>query len=551
MGRCFTSVKRWLPAVLATGTVAASAPAQDRKAETPQPPGAGQTKPEHTVTFSFEDKKWSEVIDWFKRESGLVFAGTITPTGTVTIKPTPGKKYTIPEVIDLLNEMLAPRYVIIRREQTFTIWPADEPIESQDVARITEEELAKRGKTEVVQLVVSLGALNADETVPQLKVMLSSFGKISPLGGNSVIVQDKAGNVRRIKTEIDNLTEEGKQQDKLAYQCKYVKAATAAVTLKNLLAGEVNVELSTNAAAMGFIPGAYNQFGPGFGGGFGGDFGAGGQRRDRGPGGGFDRGAPMTPGFGAPTTPAGAAASGGTRFKSVRISVQEQSNTILITGPVDKISAAKKFLADDIDKGKEPYVIGGDATFRTYGVATGTAQSIAQTLSIAFKNSSVAVVPIGQDRIMVYGYPADHIAVAKQIKGDATDGGSLAMVTKIVPVNSSDPAKLAALLTKLNPSNNGLPVIEAQSEGLNTGILVRGNAQQVEDIEKSIKLIDGDGATTGGTGTQSGGNRRVIPLEKGSAGILAESLSDFVRAAGKGNGRSRLPIQTALGFCRK
>ena len=69
MGRCFTSVKRWLPAVLATGTVAASAPAQDRKAETPQPPGAGQTKPEHTVTFSFEDKKWSEVIDWFKRRA--------------------------------------------------------------------------------------------------------------------------------------------------------------------------------------------------------------------------------------------------------------------------------------------------------------------------------------------------------------------------------------------------------------------------------------------------------------------------------------------------
>src|SRR5262245_60687438 len=211
MGLRLTSLKRWVPVVVAAGTVAASAPAQEKKLETPQPPGSAREKPEHTVTFSFDKKKWGEVIDWFKTESGLVFAGTITPTGSVTIKPNPGKKYTIPEVIDLLNEMLAPRYVIIRREQTFTIWPAGEPIESQDVARITEEELAKRGKTEVVQLVVSLGALNADETVPQLKVMLSSFGKISPLGGNSVIVQDKAGNVRRIRKEIDDLTEEGKQ----------------------------------------------------------------------------------------------------------------------------------------------------------------------------------------------------------------------------------------------------------------------------------------------------------------------------------------------------
>src|SRR5207253_2475572 len=141
-----------------------------------------------------------DVIEWFKAESGLVFAGTDTPLGTITIKPTKDKRYTIPEVIDLLNELLAPKYVIIRREQTFTIWLADVPIESQDVQRITEDELAKRGKTEVVQLVVSLGSLNADETVPQLKVMLSSFGKISPLGGNSVIVQDKAGNVRRIQT---------------------------------------------------------------------------------------------------------------------------------------------------------------------------------------------------------------------------------------------------------------------------------------------------------------------------------------------------------------
>jgi type II secretory pathway component GspD/PulD (secretin) len=427
MGRRFTTLTRWLPAVLAAGMTGTALPAQDKKPDTPKS-AVAPAKPEKTVTFSFENKPWSQVIDWFKTESGLVYASTYTPTGSVTIKPNAGKKYTIPEVIDLLNEMLAPKSVLIRREQTFTIWPADEPIESQDVARITEDDLAKRGKTEVVQLVVSLGSLNAEETVPQLKVMLSSFGKISPLGGNSVIVQDKAGNVRRIKTEIDNLTEEGKQHDKLAYQCKYVKAASAAETLKTLLAGDgVTVDLANNAA-MQLVPGmttpygAYpntQQFDPR-------QFGGRGGRN-------------------FPTPEANAAA--GSRFKSVRISVQEQTNTILITGPVDKISAAKKFLSDDIDKGKEQYVIGGDPTFRTYAVPANSAQAIAQTLSTTFKNSSVAVVPVGTDRIMVYGYPADQLFVAKQLSSDSKDGGSLATVTKIIPITSSDAKTVAALMT--------------------------------------------------------------------------------------------------------
>ena len=83
--------------------------------------------PEKTVSFAFEDKPWNQVIDWFAKESGLVFISTAKPTGSVTIKTDPTRKYTIREVVDLLNEALSQqKYVLIRRSQSFTVWPACE-----------------------------------------------------------------------------------------------------------------------------------------------------------------------------------------------------------------------------------------------------------------------------------------------------------------------------------------------------------------------------------------------------------------------------------------
>jgi hypothetical protein len=435
--------------------------------------------PEPTITFSFDKKKWGEVIDWFRTESGLVFAGSIVPTGSITIAPPPGKKYSVPQVVDLLNELLAPRFVLIRRDQTFTILPADEPIEPLNVKQISDvAELVDFGKTEIVQLVIPLGPVPIEEVGPSVKLLFSSFGKASPFGATAVVVQDKAANVRRIAAAIAKLGADLDSQERYAHPCKYVRAAAAADTLKTLLGSDAafvepaNPNLPTGAR--------------------------------------YDR----------PAAPR----------KTVRISVQEAANVVLVTGPPDKVSAAKKFLRDDIDRGTPGTELPvGEAKFQTYAVAPGTAETVASTLTARFKNSSVAVFAVGTDRVHVFGYPADHAVIAKQVLSEDPNGRG-DPITEIVELVDSDAKSMAARMTRMFPPTNGLPFVDAQYDGPKTGVLVRGTPDQVKRIRKEITDIDNP------TGLDSSvpGNRRTVHLPSGS-GILAECLADFITRTSNNN----------------
>src|SRR5207302_8231826 len=86
-------LRRWLPTALAAylggfafaGTAAAQPPAAPPGPMTPLvkptvPPALEAPKvdavPEKTVSFIFDGKPWGSVLDWFAKESGLVFYST-------------------------------------------------------------------------------------------------------------------------------------------------------------------------------------------------------------------------------------------------------------------------------------------------------------------------------------------------------------------------------------------------------------------------------------------------------------------------------------------
>jgi hypothetical protein len=429
------------------------------------------------ITFSFDNKKWSEVIDWFRTESGLVYAGTVTPTGSISIKPPVGKRYTIPQIVDLLNELLAPRYVLIRRGQTFTILPYDETIELQDVRQIADgSELANLGKSELVQLVVPLGPLVANDVMPSVRILLSTFGKLAPFGATSLIVQDKAINVQLVVAAINRLAKAADTQERYSHPCRYVRATTAAEMLKTILGPDA-------AAEPAYTPG---------------------------PGG---RPVPVAP-----------------KVKPLRITAQEQANVVLVTGPADQVDLARKILRDDIDRGALGTELpsGGEPSFRTYPVAPGTATTAAAALQTQFKNTSVVVVPVGTDRIHVYGFPADHATVARQVLANDPDARG-EPVTDLIPLNDGDPKTMAARLTRMFPPVNGLPFIDEQVDGPTTGVLVRGTPEQVRRIRDEIRKVD----PVNGSEDSLASTRRTIRVGNGvSPGVLAELLSDFVTRTG-------------------
>src|SRR5947207_1761779 len=56
--------------------------------------------------FSFEKKPWRSVFDWLVENSGKPVVGNHFPTSTFTFLSPKGKRYTMPEVIDIINEGL-------------------------------------------------------------------------------------------------------------------------------------------------------------------------------------------------------------------------------------------------------------------------------------------------------------------------------------------------------------------------------------------------------------------------------------------------------------
>jgi hypothetical protein len=197
---------------------------QAEKADKAEPPPQADRQPdkketpaEKTIAFELRDKPWIQVFEWYSEVSGLAYTGTYKPEGTATFIPAKGKvRYTLAEITDILNEMLlSQKYILIRRDVTFTVLPADQKIDPVLVPRVRLDELAKRGKTELVSVVLPVTGPSAKELGPDVKKMLGPFGEIVVLEKvNQLILQDTAGNLRQIHETLKAVQDEYAQRMK-------------------------------------------------------------------------------------------------------------------------------------------------------------------------------------------------------------------------------------------------------------------------------------------------------------------------------------------------
>jgi RNA polymerase sigma factor (sigma-70 family) len=180
------------------------------KADKAEPPKAEEKR----YSFEMREQPWIKVLEWYTEISGLPYIGISKPTGACTFIPPKDKKYTVAEITDILNEALnAQNYILLRRDASFTVLPADEKIDPTFVPRVRLDDLDKRGKSELVSVVIPLTVLNAREIGPDVKKMQGPFGTIVVLEkGNQLILQDTAGNLRIIRQTIKDI--EAREADK-------------------------------------------------------------------------------------------------------------------------------------------------------------------------------------------------------------------------------------------------------------------------------------------------------------------------------------------------
>jgi type II secretory pathway component GspD/PulD (secretin) len=192
--------------LVCAASLALSAAAEARPAQDPRP---APKVDEKRLTVSFQNQPWKKVLEWLSEEARLPVIANAFPTGTFTFIGPPGRRYALPEVIDIINEGLlansaTQKYYLVNRGQSFTLIPADERLDPALVPTVRPQDLPARGRTEVVRVVVPLLFLKASDLVPELKKLLSPAGEVGTLA-NRLVLQDTAGNLRQLLHTLQEL----------------------------------------------------------------------------------------------------------------------------------------------------------------------------------------------------------------------------------------------------------------------------------------------------------------------------------------------------------
>jgi type II secretory pathway component GspD/PulD (secretin) len=180
-----------------------------------EPSRQAAVKAEKAFAFEFRDMPWKRVLEWLSDQTGLPVVAQVKPTGTFSFLPPAGRRYTIPQIIDVLNEALAnqanQKFLLIRRPNSLVLVPADERIDPALATSVRPDELDSHGKTEWVAMTIPLAGVQAEEAAPDVRKLLGPFGDVQVLKtANRLEVRDTAENLRRVYQLIRELEKGGK-----------------------------------------------------------------------------------------------------------------------------------------------------------------------------------------------------------------------------------------------------------------------------------------------------------------------------------------------------
>jgi hypothetical protein len=191
-----------------------------RSAPVPKPAPVEKKETPKTVKFAKKEQPWTDVFAWLAETTGKPVNGK-GPTGTFTLPEEADKEYTIPEVIDVINEALLGQnpkeiYYLLNGERSFAIVPADEKIDLRLLPVVRTTDLGKHRKSELVVVVHPLQVLNADDVAPQIRKLMGPFGQVIPVtcfGFNDLIMIDTVANLADILEMLATCDRRRKRED--------------------------------------------------------------------------------------------------------------------------------------------------------------------------------------------------------------------------------------------------------------------------------------------------------------------------------------------------
>ena len=189
------------------------------------------------------------------------------------------------------------------------------------------------------------------------------------------------------------------------------------------------------------------------------------------------------------------------------------TNTVIISGPADKILQAKEILSKiDVKQFEgQQGILTGKPEFQNHHLPGGGAETTQKLLTEVYKDDPAVRIQVsGPDKLFVYADPQTHLDLRSIITANFQP---TLLKSELLILYRLDPFYFADSVKSMLKDG---PYIEADRD--NNGIRVRGTEEQIKDVKTIIKAFD-DNPFTG-----EGGNTRIINLDKGSGATVAEAL---------------------------
>lgn len=457
-------------------------------------PGLDVAGGERRLSFNFRYAPWSDVLERFAELAGLTLDLHDVPPGTFNYYDT--GTYTPAEALDILNGYLLQKgYVLVRRNQFLVVLNIDNGIPPNLVPNVDVDELPRRGKNELLSVVIPLEGIEAETAGKEVEALLGPQGKVVALtASNSVVVTDIGSNLQRILKLLQNVSAKDPGAPTFrAFALEHIPVTEAERIVRSLLGLSQSVP-NVSASTVGF-------------GGFGfGSFGGGDPR--------FRFGSSESRGSSSSSSgssrPPSSSRSGSALSSTTQVASDPRTNTLLVTATAAELRLIEETVrAIDVAEATGGNFATADVPhLRVYTLTSSDPREVTKTLDAILPG--VVVNEDGRNnKVHIVATAAQHREVEQLIR--QLDGGGGAQSVAVFSLAMLDPVAVTGTLRSLFAGEgNQAPTIEA--DALGQRVMVRGTADQITQVKTLLAQLGEDGTGMARDDPRWRGPVRTVPL---------------------------------------
>ncbi|MBA4030598.1 MAG: hypothetical protein C0478_06860, partial [Planctomyces sp.] len=454
------------PAAPVVAPMAVVAPKIEASFAPPATPVVPNEDPEKPFSFSFRYAPWADVLQLFATKANLTLDLTEIPPGTFNYLDS--RRYTPIEALDILNGYLLPKgFVLVRRDQFLVVANISNGIPPNLVPDVLPEDLEKRGKNELMSVLIPLTGLDAEVAANEVKDLVGPQGKVSSLKNtNSIVVTDIGSNLRRIHRLLTGDGATGNRE--LTFKSvplKHITAAEAERTVRRLFGLPTSTVATTTSSSSSSRDERSRWEDRG--------------RDDRGR---DPREQPQAP---RTTTTTNALAS------KLQVTAETRTNSLLIAAPATLLPTVEELIKSiDVDRGADGRPLAGESpvSLRVYQVTSSDLTQVVRTISTLMPGTVV-----GEDarygKIFIQATETEHGEIdrlVKQLAGDASSSVAVVNLVKLDPVAASN-----TLRSLFSSDGREAPSIEPDAYG--NRLMIRGTPDQLAQVKSLLAELGEDG----------------------------------------------------------